>query len=113
MLNKFNWTEICLVADDSRYAKPLVEDLYRRSRSFKIISTVNYSSLDDSFIAALSNMRTRVRVFVLYCTHANGLHVLNHAKRLGLTNREFVWIVGETLVKSTVPGNKYSIKIDK
>ena len=107
LLNKFNWTEICVVSDDSSYARPLVEDLYQHSELFKIVSIVKYSRLDDSFITSLSSVMTKVRVFVLFCTHSNGNTVLNHATKLGLTKREFVWIVGETLVKSNgvVPGN--------
>ena len=107
LLSKFNWSELCLVYDDSRYTYSLVQDLYHRKKYFKIISSIKYTGLNNSFNTELSEMKTKVRVFVLYCSYSNGLTILDHAKILGLTNKDFVWIVGETLVKRSepVPGN--------
>ena len=44
--------------------------------------------------------RTENRIFILYATKKEGHEILRQAKKMGLTTKEYVWIVTQPVIGS-------------
>ncbi|KAD0131088.1 hypothetical protein E3N88_44744 [Mikania micrantha] len=98
LTESFKWTDVILIHEDSEFGREsvpyMIDSFLEKKIHISYKSAISSLATDDQIVDELRKLSDlQETVFIIHCSHDLAFRILVYAKRLGLMDQGYAWIV--------------------